>query len=332
LENILLEIRAEGLTGLGYAFNFAPYQAEAIRMMVLDLAKTLVGKNVQDLRQHWSDLWFRINFIGQAGPPVMALACIDTALWDLFAQEMKMPLYRLLGAVREEVELYPTGGFLTDPIEKVIEEVLSSKQRGFTKCKIKVGRPDWNTDIQRVAQLRKAVGDGFGIMVDANQSWSVNDAIAAGRQLQELGVIWLEEPVSVHNVAGCAQVAAALDMPVAAGESVFALPGHVSLIESRACDNLMLNLMRCGGPTEFMQIAGVAASRHLPISSHTFTEISIHLVAAIPGATFAEYLPGWWDNLFEEPLQIEQGKVRLTTKPGLGLVFSQELIKRYSSH
>ncbi|MGD9921369.1 MAG: mandelate racemase/muconate lactonizing enzyme family protein [Pseudorhodoplanes sp.] len=331
LENVLIEVQAEGLTGIGYAFNFAPGQAEAVRLLAEDLAKTLIGKPVEDFKRHWADLWTRLNFIGHAGPPVVALAMIDTALWDLFAQSQGLPLYKLLGAMRDEVELYPTGGFLTDPIQSVIEEVQRHRTNGFNRCKIKVGRSDWAVDVARVRALREAVGDAFGIMVDVNQAWSVNTAIEAGRHLQDEGVIWYEEPVSCYDIAGTARVADALAMPVAAGESVFTRHGHLALIDGGACDTLMLNLMRTGGPTEFMRVGELAAARFLPVSSHTFTEISAHMIAAMPNGTLAEYLPGWWDNLFDEPSRIENGVLKLSNRPGVGVKFSREAIRRYGS-
>ncbi|MEP9377922.1 mandelate racemase/muconate lactonizing enzyme family protein [Aquabacter sp. CN5-332] len=329
LENVLIEIHADGLVGIGYAFNFAFRQAAAIRLLVEDLAQSLIGKKVEDVRGHWGAMWRQLNFIGQTGPSAMALSVVDTALWDLFAREQNMPLYRLLGAVRSEIELYPTGGFLADPIEAVIEEVLRHRAAGFRRCKIKVGRPDWQSDVKRVEQLRAAVGDDFGIMIDANQAWSVVDAISAGRRFQDLGVCWFEEPVSVYDVPGTARVADALDMPVAAGESVFTRWGHLELLDAGACDVLMPNLMRCGGPTEFMQIGALAAGRHIPVSSHTFTEISAHLVAAMPNATFCEYLPGWWEKLFNEEQKIERGMFHLPDRPGLGLTFSRDIIGKY---
>ncbi|MFG1425682.1 mandelate racemase/muconate lactonizing enzyme family protein [Roseixanthobacter glucoisosaccharinicivorans] len=332
LENVLIEIHAGGLVGIGYAFNFAFRQAAAIRLIVEDLAQPLVGKTIADRHAHTLAMWRQLNFIGQTGPSAMAMSVVDTALWDLFAQSLATPLHRLLGSVRSEIELYPTGGFLADPIEAVIEEVERHRAAGFRRCKIKVGRPDWQIDVARVGKLRAAVGDDFGIMIDANQAWSVADAIAAGRRFQDLGVCWYEEPVSVYDVAGTARVADALDMPVAAGESVFTRYGHLELLDGKACDVLMPNLMRCGGPTEFMEVGALAAARHVPVSAHTFTEISAHLVAAMPNATFCEYLPGWWEKLFNEEQNIVDGMFHLPDRPGLGLSFSREIIERYGSH
>ncbi|MFC7396378.1 mandelate racemase/muconate lactonizing enzyme family protein [Chelatococcus sp. GCM10030263] len=329
LENVLIEIHADGLVGIGYAFNFAFRQAAAIRLIVEDLAQHLMGKQVADVRAHALAMWRQLNFIGQTGPSAMAMSVVDTALWDLFAQSQATPLHRLLGSVRSEIELYPTGGFLADPIEAVIEEVARHREAGFKRCKIKVGRPDWQVDVARVGKLRAAVGDDFGIMIDANQAWSVVDAIAAGRRFQDLGVCWYEEPVSVYDVPGTARVADALDMPVAAGESVFTRYGHLELLDGKACDVLMPNLMRCGGPTEFMEVGALAAGRHVPVSSHTFTEISAHLVAALPNATFSEYLPGWWEKLFNEEQKIAGSMFTLPDRPGLGLSFSREIIERY---
>lgn len=330
LENVLLEFTSEGVVGQGYAFSFNRRQAAAITLLTEDLAEAVIGRGVGEFRRIWHDLWHRINFIGQAGPPVKALSIVDMALWDLFAKQAGKPVWQLLGPLRDTIELYPTGGFLTDPIEEVIAEVCGFRDAGFTACKIKIGRPDWSVDVARVAALREAVGADFRIMVDVNQSWDVATAIAVGRELAQLGVAWFEEPVSIHDLGGMARVAQALEIPVAAGESSFARPGLLPYLQLGSCDNLMLNIMRVGGPTEFLRVAAVADAYNIPVSSHTFTETSAQLLAALPNGTIAEYVPGWWDSLFEEPLDIRAGVLHLHDRPGFGRTFSQDVIRKYT--
>ncbi len=330
LENVLLELSSDGVVGQGYAFSFNRRHAAAIAILTEDLAEAVVGREVGEFRRIWHDLWHRINFIGQAGPPVKALSIVDMAVWDLFARQLGKPVWHLLGPLRDTIELYPTGGYLTDPIEEVIAEVTGFRDAGYGACKIKIGRPDWATDVARVAALREAVGPDFGIMVDVNQSWDVATAITAGRELAALGVTWFEEPVSIHDLDGMARVAEALDMPVIAGESSFARPGLLPYLQMGACRNLMLNMMRVGGPTEFMRVAAAAETYNIPVSSHTFTETSAQLLAALPNGTLAEYVPGWWDPLFEEPLDIRRGVLHLHDRPGFGRSFAQDVIRKYA--
>lgn len=328
VDYVLLELEAEGLVGIGYAWTLARRQAESIRAMMVDLAECVIGEDIGRVRGIWQDLWHRTNFIGQAGPPIMALTALDTALWDLRSQEAGMPLYRMLGAVRQEIPIYVTGGWLSDSHEQLIEEGLALKEQGVGAFKIKVGHMDWRIDVERVRRLRDAVGD-MRIMVDANQAWTVKDAIRAGEGFEEYGVFWLEEPVSVHDVRGTAEVAAAIGVPVASGETVFTRRGLLPLLEAHAGDVLVLHLLRSGGPTEFMQMASLADTYHRTFSTITFTEIGVHLVAASPNGQYVEYLPGWTDWLFEGAPPVRNGCIRLPDRSGLGFTFSEEAKQRY---
>lgn len=330
VEHILFELDVGDATGIGHAFAFERRQAESIRVMVLDLAEGLVGHSVEAVRAVWGGLWQRLSYIGRAGPPVMALSVVDTALWDLLAQRAGLPLFRLLGAARTSVPVYATGGWLTYSKEELVEEALGLRERGFANYKMKVGNEDWSVDVDRVAHLSEAVGGEMGVMVDANQGWSVPQAIAAGRALRELGVGWFEEPVAVEDVAGSARVAAAVDIPLAAGESLFTRHDFVRLIESRAADVAMPDLMRSGGPGEFMQIATLADAHDMPVSSHAFTEVSAHLMAACSNASFVESIPGWSDDLFDTPPQIADGHIHLPETPGLGFKFDEKIIREQS--
>jgi mandelate racemase len=194
---------------------------------------------------------------------------------------------------------------------------------------MKVGSKDWRGDIDRVTYVVESV-KGIEVMVDANQAWDADTAIEAGQALQEVGVYWLEEPVDVNDVDGCARVAASLGLRIASGESIFTRHGFKPLIERRAVDVLMPDVMRCGGPTEFMQIAAMADARVLPVSSHLFTEISAHLIAASPAGTLVEYIPGWFDDLFEGVPTIKDGSMTLSETPGLGFAFSHKAIHNHS--
>ena len=325
VENILLEIDTGDAVGLGHAYAFTPGQANAIRELVVDLAETLVGLEAWPVRHHWAQLWKRINFIGHAGPPVMALAAVDTALWDLLAKAADLPLYRMLGSMRDVVPVYATGGWLSYRQEEVVEECMQYRDLGFRDYKMKVGHADWRVDVERVEYVTSHVGDDIRIMLDANQAWNASDAIAAGRLFAELGVVWYEEPVDVHDLEGSIRVAAEVDIPLAAGESLFTRHGMRPWIEQHALDVVMPDLMRCGGPTEFMHVASLADDRGLPISSHTFAEQSAHLVAAARNGMSVEIVPGWFDGLFNEPLVVESGAASLTDLPGLGLTLSERI-------
>jgi len=329
-ENVLVEITAGGRVGQGAALTLAIKQAGAVACMVDDLAEGLVGEDARNVRGHWARLWGRLNFTGQSGIGVLALSAIDTALWDLLALEAGMPLYRLLGAVHEELPVYSQGGWLSYSVEELVEEALALQEKGFSHYKMRAGSAHWREDVERVERVRAALDDDTELLVDANQGWSTAEALAAARSLDGLRLYWLEEPVDVGNVEGSARVAAATTTPISAGETVFGTAGFAPLIERRAADVLMPDLQHCGGPTGFMRVAEQAALANLPISSHLFTEVSVHLLAACPNALIVEHMPGWWDDLFDGGPQIVDGRIRPPQEPGLGCRFSERARRQFA--
>src|SRR5262249_25474166 len=139
IEHVLLELELDGLVGLGHAFAFERHQAESIRSMVVDLAQSLLGQPIDDAAEVWDALWGRLTYIGHAGPPVMALAAVDTAVWDLLGKRSGLPLYRLLGGERTELPLYATGGWLSYTVDELVAEARRFAQEGFSGYKLKVG-------------------------------------------------------------------------------------------------------------------------------------------------------------------------------------------------
>lgn len=329
IDNVLVEVASGELTGIGYAFAFNRHQASAVRAAIHGLAEVVQARPELGVVDQWHAMWQHLNFTGQAGVGVLAMNAIDTALWDLHAQKAGMPLFRLLGGSRTSLPLYATGGWISYPVKELVDEGQQLKERGFTNYKIKIGFDDWRQDVRRLEELQSAVGPELAIQVDANQAWSVHDATAAGRAFQDCGVYWYEEPTSADDVLGSAEIARALDVPIATGETVYGVSGFRRLIEARAADVYMPDLMRCGGVTGFMAVAAFADAHHVPVSSHTFTEVSAHLMAAVPNGTLVEYIPGWWDELFENAPEVRDGRMHLTEAPGLGFRFSEEVKSKH---
>ncbi len=329
IDNVLVEISSGGRTGIGYAFAFNRQQAFAIRAAAHALGQVVQAQPEAGVLDQWQAMWQDLNFTGQAGIGVLAMNAIDTALWDLHAQEAGMPLFRLLGGSRTSLPLYATGGWISYPLAELVEEGQRLKDQGFTHYKIKIGFDDWREDLRRLEELQSAVGEGMAIQVDANQAWRVHDALAAGRAFQACGVYWYEEPTSADDIVGSAEIARELDVPIATGETVYGVPGFRRLIEGRAADVYMPDLMRCGGVTGFRDVAVFADAHHVPVSSHTFTEVSAHVMSATPNGTLVEYIPGWWDDLFEGAPEVRDGRIHLSETPGLGFRFSEEAKSKY---
>jgi L-alanine-DL-glutamate epimerase-like enolase superfamily enzyme len=183
-------------------------------------------------------------------------------------------------------------------------------------------------EIERVRVIREAVGEDIELMCDINQRWDVRQAISLGRRIEQYHLSWLEDIIAHDDYAGIARVAAALDTPLAAGEYVYGVTPFRHLLEAGAVDIVMIDLLRAGGISEWLKIASLAAAFNLPVVSHVLPEIHVHLIAATPHGLTVEYMP-WTLALFEDVPRPVGGELLVPTKPGLGLSFDRETIKRY---
>jgi L-alanine-DL-glutamate epimerase-like enolase superfamily enzyme len=320
----------EGLTGMGWCFAFEAAKAAALAAHVTDLTQIYQGRDPRSVRANFAAAWRDLNFFGHAGATMMALSTLDTACWDLAAQAAELPLYRYLGGDNTRVTTYASSGlWLNYTIDEVIAEAEAFCAQGHRAMKMRIGRADFMTDIERVRRVREALGPDVELLVDVNQAWSESVAIRAGRLLEPLDIYWLEEPVFYTDLEGCARVAAALDMRVATGETSYGSAAMKQHLDARAADVLMPDLQRMGGITEYLNAAALCAAYNQPVSSHLFTEASAHVLAAQPHALMLEHME-WWEELFENPLVIEAGQVVLPTGPGLGLTLSNKGISLFA--
>ncbi|HEV7679080.1 MAG TPA: mandelate racemase/muconate lactonizing enzyme family protein [Candidatus Dormibacteraeota bacterium] len=319
VENVVLELHADGLVGTGFAYTFNAAHARAMRELVDELAGGVVGAPVGSITDTWRRLLRRIEFLGHAGLAMSAVAAVDMAMWDLLARSAGLPLARLLGSTRSALPVYATGGWLSDPIELLVEDAQALQRAGYGGFKVKIGLPQWRDDIARLSAARGAVGGGFELMVDVNQGWTEWQARAAAPALAELDIRWLEEPLPAGDVDGNARLSRQLAMPVAGGEGTSTQDAFVALLRAGAYSMITPDVMKCGGPSGFLAVSTLAAAHHVPMASHTCTEISAHLVATCPPGTWVEHLPGIWDGLFADPLHIADGCVHLPDSAGAGM-------------
>jgi len=188
--------------------------------------------------------------------------------------------------------------------------------------------PTVEASIERVRVVREAIGHDVDLMCDINQLWSVNQAIEVGTRIEPYHLYWLEDPVAHDDFAGLARVADALTTPIAAGEYHYGIVPFRHMLEARAIDIVMIDVLRVGGITQWMKVAGMAEAFNVPVVSHLVPEIHVHLVAAIPNGLTVEYMP-WSLRLFEETPALAAGQLVVPSKPGLGLAFDQAALKKY---
>ncbi len=328
---VLVRLRTDaGPTGIGWCFAFEASKAAALVALVEDLASVYENRDPRAVRANFAAAWRDLNFFGHAGAAMMALSALDTACWDLAAQAAELPLYRYLGGDSERVTTYASSGlWLNYTVDELIAEADAFLAEGHRAMKMRIGRADFTTDIDRVRRVRDAVGPDIALLVDVNQAWPESVAIRAGRLLEPLDIFWLEEPVFYSDLEGCARVAAALDMRVATGETSYGSASMKQHLDARAADVLMPDLQRMGGITEYLNTASLCAAYNQPVSSHLFTEASAHVLAAQPHALMLEHME-WWEELFENPLPVEDGQVIMPNGPGLGLTLSEAALTRFA--
>jgi mandelate racemase len=253
----------------------------------------------------------------------MAIAGIDMALWDACARARNVPLVTLLGGIPEPVEAYASLRSMSP--QAAADEATELRALGFTAFKLKVAG---GREPAAIRALREAAGDSARLMVDYNQSLTLDDAIARAQALDALGLHWIEEPTRADDYAGHARVAAAAKTAIQLGESWWGPHDMEKSIAAHASDHVTLDAMKIGGVTGWLRAARIAEEAGLPASSHTFPEISAHLLAVTPTRHLLEYL----DHaapILEQPLEISDGHALIPDRPGIGLEWDEAAVRRH---
>ena len=324
---VLLELETDqGLTGESYVFTMNGARLGSLAEMVDSFSGLVNGRDPHDLAAIGDTVWNQLNPIGHAGFGIAALAAIDTACWDLVGKGAGQPLHKLFGACRERVWTYASGGlWLSQSIDELVAEAAGFLDAGFRAMKIRLGSERIADDVARVAAVRDAVGPDVELLSDANQGLGVKQAIRLAGELERHDIRWFEEPVVYNDLAGCAEIRASVGIDIAGGETGYTRFGMKDLLDARAVDVLMPDLQRIGGLSEMRRVAAIASGCHVPISPHLFTEHSLCLAASEPGCISLEHMP-WFTPLFNEPLEIEDGHLRVPDRPGVGFTFDRQAI------
>lgn len=333
-EYVVTRVRTdEGITGSAYTVG-----GSVIVTAVNDTLKPLVmGSDPFDTERLWDKMFRTTLTLGRKGAVIRGLSTIDIALWDIKGRALNMPLYKLLGAFTDRVPIYSSGGYYRqgESFQQMADEMAGIVERGFRSIKIKVGALSFKEEVERLRTLRSTVGDDVEIMVDANCSWNdITYARKIMRAFEEYKIGWFEEPVRPDNFRGSAELAAMFETPIATGEQECTRWGFRDLIEHRAADILQPDVAVVGGVTEWMKVAALASAYDLPVASHYFHDVHVHLMAATSNALMAEYFPldldlMVFDAVVKEPLKPEKGYLPVPQRPGLGMDLIEEKLERY---
>ncbi|GAB2743228.1 L-talarate/galactarate dehydratase [Salinifilum aidingensis] len=321
---LVVEISTEAGHG-GVGFSYAKRAGgPGMFAHVREIAGDLIGEDPNDIARLWDKLVWAGASMGRSGLATQAVGACDIALWDLKAKRANLPLAKLLGAHRDSVPCYNTsGGYLSASTEQILENVDLSLSRGIGGIKIKVGQPDAREDLRRVEAVREHLGDAFPMMVDANQQWDRATAQRTGRVLEQFQLTWIEEPLDCSDAEGHARLTAALDTPIATGEMLTSVDEHWNFVRQDACDYVQPDAPRVGGITPFLRIMALSEHRRLSLAPHFAMEIHLHLAAAYSGTTWLEHFE-WLEPVFNERLQLRNGRMVVPDRPGLGFSPSEQ--------
>jgi len=329
-EFVTLELGTDaGVEGIGLTFFGGPLTV-ALRDAVEALGSLVLGENPLQVEAIAAKLRQAASGAGPGGIFTLALSAIDIALWDIKGKALGQSVHTLLGGYRDRAPTYASGALMRPyPVAYLAEAGPRLVDMGFKQMKMQLGaEPTVAREEERVRVLREGIGADIDLMCDINQLWTVNQAIEIGRRVEPYHLFWLEDVVAHDDYQGLARVADALTTPVAAGEYHYGLRPFRHMLEARSIDIVMIDLLRVGGITQWMKVAGMAEAFNLPVVSHLVPEIHVHLVAAIPHGLTIEYMP-WTLRLFEETPALVDGQLVVPNKPGLGLAFNQDIIKQY---
>ena len=323
---VFSEIRTrDGFEGIGFGYSKRA-GGRGMFAHAKEIAVNLLGQDPNDIAKLWDKLMWAGASMGRMGMTAQSISPFDIALWDMKAKRAGLPLAKLLGAHRDSVQVYNTSaGFLHTPIDQVLKNVDAICARGIGGIKLKVGQHELAKDIDRVGQVRKMLGAEFPLMVDANQQWDRPKAMRACRALEPFDLTWIEEPLDAWDVEGHAALALSLDTPIATGEMLTSFAEHAQFIMAGSSNFVQPDAPRVGGITPFLQIMNLASFKGRKLAPHFAMEIHVHLSAAYPEEPWLEHFE-WLEPLFNERLELKNGRMQVPDRPGLGFTLSRQAL------
>jgi len=328
-ETVLLTLHcSDGIEATGYAYTIGTGGSSVIALLKDHLAPRLLGRSPLNIEALWKDLFFSTHATAVGAITSLALACVDTALWDWRAQSQQLPLWRLLGGAQAKLPVYTTeGGWLHLHASELVDQTLAAQAQGFQGAKIKIGRPHVSEDVARLSAVRSAVGSGFELMTDANQGFNRPEVVRRAQAFAGLDLAWLEEPLPAEDISGHRQLREQTPIPVAVGESLYHLAQFREYLEQGACSIVQPDVARIGGITPWIKVAHIAEAFDVPVCPHFLMELHVSLCAAVPNAAWVEYIPQL-DDITTSRIHVQDGFAYPPETPGLGIAWDWSEIKK----
>ncbi|WP_027344741.1 mandelate racemase/muconate lactonizing enzyme family protein [Hamadaea tsunoensis] len=325
-ETVFVEISVDdGGTGTGYAYTIGTGGRAVLALLRDSLLPRLTGADPRRVEAVWLDLFAANRSTTTGAITSLALAAVDTALWDWRCRAAGVPLWVLAGGAKDRVPLYDTeGGWLHLETDELVAGARAAQAAGWPGVKIKVGRSPV-ADAERLAAVRAAVGPEFDIMVDANQSLTAPEAIRRARLLEPSDPYWFEEPLPADDISGHAALAAATSVPVAVGESMYSVTQFAEYIRRGAVGIVQADVARVGGITPWLKIAHLAQAHNLLVCPHFLMELHVSLCCAVPNSRYLEHIPQL-RAITRREIEVRDGHALAPDVPGLGIDWDRDAI------
>jgi L-alanine-DL-glutamate epimerase-like enolase superfamily enzyme len=322
----------DGMTGLGAAYSYPDLVSLIIKRQFKPM---LLGCDPLEIEAHWAKMYQLTRWYGRKGAAISALGGIDIALWDLRGKALGKPVYKLLGGAGRSVPAYASGLFWHQDVSFLEKEATRHRNHGFRRVKMRIGHSE-EYDRAAVEAVRRGVGSDGDIMVDGSHRYTLETAERIGPFLADTRVFWFEEPFPPEDIDSFVSLRHRLKIPLAAGENEFGVQGFRELIQARAVDIAQPDASRTGGISECVRIARMAAEYGVRVSPHTWSDaVSVvanaHFIAATPNSISVEVDQTgnpFIEKLLAEPLEIKDGLLSLSDKPGLGIGLNPDTINR----
>lgn len=325
---------SNGIVGEAFVGDEDDTNAAIEQVIRTEILPKIQGENAEQVQRIWQLMRpVTFNILRDRRIGLVAQACVDTAIWDAIGKSYGRPLWKLWGGYRNEIPMIWTGGYYDEP-GGIDAELRRAKDAGVHGMKFKVGGLSPEEDAERFITARKAVGDGFVLIADANQGWSPDQAVRFARLVADHDLYYFEEPVRWDNDhRGMRDVRYRAGARVCAGQSEYSAGGCRDLMVAGAIDFCNFDGSWSGGPTEWLRVAAMALAFDVTMSHHEEAHIGAHLLAAIPNGTFADTMhvdrdPIWYGLIANRP-DLEGGIIRLGERPGLGWELDEDYIAKY---
>jgi L-alanine-DL-glutamate epimerase-like enolase superfamily enzyme len=320
-----------GHRGTGFGYTIGTGGTAILALLQDEVVPHMIGADSRKIVQIIERRRKSIHALTPGCVASTALAAIDVALWDLAAVRAGVPLYLFLGGAQDRVRVYNTHvGWLDRGLDEMIALCREAVNRdGFTALKLKVGKPDPEEDRERVAKVREAVGRATTLMVDANQSWTIDQAIGRIHRLEPYDLYWVEEPLEATDLGGFERLGQHIATARAGGESLYSPAAFHDAIRRQALDILQPDVARVGGITNAMTVCRLAGAANLPVAPHVSPELSITVAAAVANSVFVEYVPQM-EPVLKRPLLRRDGYGIPFDNPGHGIEFDPAALERFA--